>query len=115
MDEYMNGSTRSMRIRTRSPGTALILRRTAHIRIQKMRSRRQENPAGNEDSVQADHSAADEAGTAGAAGTYQNQNTGSFSNDSHWGTYEDWNFGNIEAKKEAEEKKQTYAGQETSG
>ncbi len=116
MDEYMNGSTPEHE--NQDPVSGNGTDSAANSSYQNSENEKPpagENPAGNEDSVQADNSTAEGAGTAGAAGTYQNQNTGSFSNDSHWGTYEDWNFGNIEAKKEAEEKKQTYAGQETSG
>ncbi|MEE8825785.1 MAG: trypsin-like peptidase domain-containing protein [Eubacteriales bacterium] len=112
MDEYMNGSTPEHE--NQDPVSGNGTDSAANSSYQNSENEKPpagENPAGNEDSVQADNSTAEEAGTAGAAGTYQNQNTGSFSNDSHWGTYEDWNFGNIEAKKEAEEKKQAYAGQ----
>ena len=101
MDDYLNGSTPEHENQDQPSAAGSPYQNTENANPPA-----EENPVRGDAPSEKDSSmSAQNTGTGNNAGSYRNQNTGSYSNDNQWGTYEDWNFGNIEAKKQ-----QTYSG-----
>ena len=101
MDDYLNGSTPEHENQDQPSAAGSPYQNTENANPPA-----EENPVRGDAPSEKDSSmSAQNTGTGDNAGSYRNQNTGSYSNDNQWGTYEDWNFGNIEAKKQ-----QTYSG-----